>query len=833
MGRSVVFDVLAIAKATGFEDSARKMNSLADSADRSSKSFDRQTKQTHLLSTGLLSLGAAAVPVAGVAAGALIGLGAAAGVALVGVLGIRDAMKQGTPLGRQYEAAFKPLVSEFASLKQIGAAGLFKGINQGVKGLQPLFPTINRDVALFSGQLGIVIGHVGPAFAALFTRVNPLFATFGDQLVHGSAAFQHWAQTSTSVGKFVAYVQTSLPQVEQTIGSLVTTISHVVIAAEPFGGTTLTAIRLFSTAINAIPLGVLQTIVPLLLGLKVGNTLSNSISNASTGLAGFAKKLTVSGDGASGAGRAVSGLGKAVGYLGPVGIVAGLALGGLSVVMGHSKQSAIADAARVNDLTQAIQNQTTATTILSQLQASGAVKAGKELGLSQQTLVQAVLEHGAALDTVKAKIASANTQYQGMNTNLVHLSATQAQVNDPKGFQAAVDARNNLYNSLVNLSKGLRQEQADYDKAKAKAAQWATQQGDAALAAKVSSGAFAATSKQLGVTGDAYINAQLAVDKQAQATAASTLQMRLANDAAGLLKQSLDALNGKELSVGQATTSYDQSLLSLTKSLQTNGRTIADNTDKGVANRQAIEGAVSAAQQQAQAIADATKSTVAGTKAYDDNGKAILARIAKQNGDVTATQRANDKTYQYAQQLLGLGRIKVPPTKVDLDKAAADKKISDFKRSLIQIPGYRPTAVVNASTNRALAQLKNYKDHLLDLNGRTATTFVDVVTYQTNSANKRAGMPPIRDSGGPVVKGTSYLIGLNRRPEVFTAGESGHITPIGDSSGARALGGATINLTIQAGAIANPVEFRRLLIAELEQAFAAGGTVAGGQKAMR
>jgi hypothetical protein len=41
--------------------------------------------------------------------------------------------------------------------------------------------------------------------------------------------------------------------------------------------------------------------------------------------------------------------------------------------------------------------------------------------------------------------------------------------------------------------------------------------------------------------------------------------------------------------------------------------------------------------------------------------------------------------------------------------------------------------------------------------------------------------PPIqtRDSGGPVVAGTSYLIGGGKAPEIFTPGASGFVTPGG------------------------------------------------------
>lgn len=54
-----------------------------------------------------------------------------------------------------------------------------------------------------------------------------------------------------------------------------------------------------------------------------------------------------------------------------------------------------------------------------------------------------------------------------------------------------------------------------------------------------------------------------------------------------------------------------------------------------------------------------------------------------------------------------------------------------------------------------------------------------------------AGIKGIRDSGGQVTAGDSYLIGLNRQPEIFTPGASGFVTPMGAGGSAAA---PTINI---------------------------------------
>lgn len=761
-GKQLNFDVLAVAKATGFDEAARKVDRLSTAGDKSSKSFERQTKSAGLMSTALLSVGSAAVPLAGVAAGALIGLGAAGAVALVGILGIATAMKQGTALGKQYQAAFKPLVAEFGLLKQIGAQGLFSGINSGVKSLKPLFPVLNRDVALFSSQLGKIAGNVAPGLVALFTRLNPLFATIGDQLVHGSQGFESWAKSSQAVGKFVAYVQTTLPQVEQTVGALITTISHIAIAAEPFGGTTLTAIRLFSSAINAIPIGVLQTLVPLLLGLKVGASLSAGFNNAAAKIEGFGKK-------AGGASGAVSGLGKAVGFLGPVGIAAGLALGGLSVIMGRSKQNAIEDAKRVNDLTQAIQNQTTATVILAQLQGSGAVKAGKDLGLTQQTLVKAILEHGAALDSTKAKIAAASVQYKAQNAELQRLSGSQAAVNDPKTYNAAVTARNKLYGSLTTLSKGLQQEQADYQKAKTDVAAWAKEQGSSVLAAEISNGSYAKIAKSLGLTGDAYINAKVAADQNTKSIQTQTAAMILENNAAGLLDGALQKLGGNNLGVAQATTGAITATVAAGKALHDNGVTLDQNTEKGRANATALQGQASAAIQLAKSIEQNTGSTVKGNAALANQKARLEATLRAQHELTPAVQAYIDTLY------------KIPARKetvIDVNAAAAAAKVHGLQT---QINSIRQNKVpgVTAGTADAAGKIRALQEQIDALHGK----YIPITVAQQNVGLQSQRVSGARAAGGPVRKGESYIVGEYRR-EIFTPDANGYISPrVPSSSG--------------------------------------------------
>jgi hypothetical protein len=98
----------------------------------------------------------------------------------------------------------------------------------------------------------------------------------------------------------------------------------------------------------------------------------------------------------------------------------------------------------------------------------------------------------------------------------------------------------------------------------------------------------------------------------------------------------------------------------LNDGLKTNGTTLDINTEKGQANLQIIQSAVSAAHAHAQAIAQQTGSTQQATDAYN-------AEIATLKDQVTATGAAKDKIDAYVDSI-----DKIPPLKqTQLDIIAA------------------------------------------------------------------------------------------------------------------------------------------------------------------
>jgi transposase-like protein len=101
--------------------------------------------------------------------------------------------------------------------------------------------------------------------------------------------------------------------------------------------------------------------------------------------------------------------------------------------------------------------------------------------------------------------------------------------------------------------------------------------------------------------------------------------------------------------------------------------------------------------------------------------------------------------------------------------------------------------VVVAGTAEMIAGLTSFHD---------SGAYVQMQKDMRDVQNARGGFyidtgfapPPVqtRDSGGPVVAGTSYLIGGGKAPEIFTPGASGFVTPGGGGGG----GGVTQNIYI-------------------------------------
>ena len=251
-----------------------------------------------------MPIGAAAV-----AAGA--SLSALGVTGLLAFQGIKHEMAAQTPIGKQYSASVGRLQADLHGLEHVAAGGVLKGFQSSVAAIQPLMPRLSMDTAQLSGKLGGIVSHVMPGLVSLFVAANPLLLQFADDLDHGAAKFERWAQSSDGAKKFLTYAQAELPKVEHFVGSLATTVSHLAQGFAPLGGFVLSDLTALSKLINSLPIGVLQVLVPAVVATVVaikGFEIANAMS---VGLDKLAISETAVGRGA----------GAALGALGPVAAV--------------------------------------------------------------------------------------------------------------------------------------------------------------------------------------------------------------------------------------------------------------------------------------------------------------------------------------------------------------------------------------------------------------------------------------------------------------------------------------------------------------------------------
>jgi hypothetical protein len=200
----------------------------------------------------------------------------------------------------------------------------------------------------------------------------------------------------------------------------------------------------------------------------------------------------------------------------------------------------------------------------------------------------------------------------------------------------------------------------------------------------------------LGVTNAELVKATDAHRKTADSASAATLQMQLEGNAAGLLKQALDGLNGTNLSAAQAQNAFDSALSNMGDHVTTTGKkvkftttSINDMSTASVALRGQLNGQVSAAMQTAEAYGQMKGSSEAGRAKLVELKKQIIDNAVAHGVDRKAVQSYIDKILQVPK--------KVPPTKLEVETKAALTGIAAFQKAIDSLHGKTVTASVRYS----------------------------------------------------------------------------------------------------------------------------------------
>jgi hypothetical protein len=452
------------------------------------------------------------------------------------VVGIKQEMKAGTEEGRAFSATLSDAKGDLESLASTAAKNVLGPLQGAVADLDERMPGLNGQI----GELATVTGKAGEAVVggllSGFQALEPLMRDGAVYVLNLSQRFQG-LMSGPGIVSFGDYVRSVLPQVMSTLESIVRLAGNLVSALAPLGGGTLSAIKTLADLINAIPTDVLQVVATsasaVFIGFRAWQGLSGLIAGVSTAMGRLGVEASV-------AATAVRGMQAAAGLI-------GIALAGLSFLFTANAEAtrqneeaanAYADALkRSNGVIDESIRQMTA----KQLADDGVLEAARKLGIALPDVTDAALGNADAQARVNAVI--------GEQSDKLKVATT--------GWKSGVQANTDLGDAAdkVTGAIGRTNGQLDAGIQKNKDISDAT-----AIAAGNTSGAANAMDILAGTYGasastfEGVISAQ---QKVADKAAAATVQMQLENDAAGLLKQSLDLLNGDNMSAAQSQNAFE------------------------------------------------------------------------------------------------------------------------------------------------------------------------------------------------------------------------------------------------------------------------------------
>ncbi|MFF7991774.1 phage tail tape measure protein [Kitasatospora xanthocidica] len=287
------------------------------------------------------------------------------------------------------------------------------------------------------------------------------------------------------------------------------------------------------------------------------------------------------------------------------------------------------------------------------LETDGVLKASKDLGVNTADLTAAILGNADALARVRSQMAPAAEAARAY-------AEGAAEMND--GNDAATKSLQKVEGALSGLTPEINNSVA------------------AAKREAEASGAAADSTKGLGAA--------------ARTTAADIGDTRTAVEK---LNDSLDALNGKNISAAKAAISMQASLADLKDKVKENGRELDITTEKGRNVKSAFLDAAAAAQAHAEAVMKQTGSTEQATIVLGEDIEA-LKRTMKQAG-FTQTQ-IESLTQAYAQ---------LPPAKetrvTDPGAVQTIKDLQDVKAKVEDVPPGK-TVTVRAPNADAIQALQ-------------------------------------------------------------------------------------------------------------------------------
>lgn len=719
-------------------------------------------KDTNLLRDALVLLGPSIGPLAGTAAAAFGAVAAGAGVAVLAVKGVQAQMKTATATGVQFTSGIQTLKGDLSTLEATAARGVLPGFNTTVASLNSALPGVNRSVGVLSSTLGDLSGHVVVGLVAGLRTFEPLLEHVTAQADLAASHFQAWA-TGPGGSQFAVTLGHAFDQTVPVLVDLTDAVGKLVSAFLPIGGQVLGAIDAVASAINTIPLPVLQALATVLIPLYGANRLAGIFGN----LAVTFEKL-----GADSA-LAGNGLGKIATNLGGLtrlaGVGAALSVGIYS--LGKSIASAVegsdnfmksignlgtANGALFNSLVKskgAVDDSVTSN-IAYYLQQSKIIDQASKAGVTQDQLTTAITGTDGQLQAVLQTMKSSGQTTNQARTALATLALTYRDSEAAAKAYLAQQAK--LADSAtwagLKTTKDSVQQVADKLHIAADSVKtYASLVGISDTAIKngdVTNRQLAAAVKTVS---DSYNTATAAGSVFLDALAKFSTSSGTAADRAQLIGATLKAANGDALGFAQAMNSVYSANANLITSLKTAASQVGKNGEsigsyvKSIVNLktgtidytntaagpliQGLQQIQDAAMGAAQAQYQHEVATKGGKAAADD---AYKTYVGQTRGALIDEASQLGLTHTQATKLADAYFGMPKDVKTKIEQEGADPVVTVLKsiNKILQAIATSWGITVNADTRKATSNISGVNDAVHGLHGKTIAVGADTHAAQ-------------------------------------------------------------------------------------------------------
>lgn len=720
-----------------------------------------------LLSPALIPIAAAAAPIAASVGAAAIAVGAFSAAAAGQVVAISEAAEaekkytdaveehgKASKQAAEAEKAYLTAVQKLPPATRQAAAGLsvlkdeYKAWSNSLAGdtmpvatksfavFGAVFPKLTPVVKGAAGELNRFVTIIaGGIQSPSFDRFMVSFAEFStgalakanDGLIRLTRTLDT-GKISGGLSEFMQYAKENGPLVGDTLKNVAQALTKLLIAGSEVGVGLLTVINAFTSLVAAVPTGLITNLLQVAIAFKAVKLAAAGFSVVSAGILAATTQIAAMRTAAGAATGRMAALGAAMTAMSRTAkiAVAGTGIGLLLIALSELSQMGKAAPPNVDRLT----------TALGKLGQTGKVtgEAAKVFGTDFGKL-------RSQIDKVTNPSVAESINNWGADITGGLLSAGEATEEVTGSFKAIDESLTNLVRggkaglaaaALANLLKGMNPEQVnkltgslgDYDAALA----------DAAFEQKLAADA-------MGLFG-----------AQAQATSTKLAAQKQSADG---LRQAIQALNDIQRAGLGGMIGFEAAIDAATAAAKENAGALS--ITRGQLNLNTEKSRTAAT-----ALNDLAAKTDAATGAARDNGASwstVNGIYQRGRGELIKSAQQMGLTEAQAKRLAD--QILKTPNKTALlkgDMTDLQSKLADAKKRLASVPDSRKAAV-RAEISQLNAAIAEARRKLDAIDGKTATTYVKVVTSKYPNLFG-PGLGSALAHGGPVGRAAGGLIGF-------------------------------------------------------------------------